>query len=80
LDLIGKIERLKGDIDLASEYSDLEKCVSKLFKLKEKASAIGEKKKRKEIKEMIEVAEGLIHLKTKKFKKRVIEQIARGST
>jgi hypothetical protein len=40
---------------------------------------ISEKKKRKEIKEMIELAEDLVRLKTKQFKKKIIEQFARNA-
>lgn len=60
------------------EYADLEKCSSRLCRLRERASAVLDKRKRKELKEMCEVADGLIRLKTKKFKRRIIDQIAKG--
>jgi hypothetical protein len=70
---------LKEEINAAVEYADLEKCTLRLGKLRERAAAVLERRKRKELKEMCEVAEGLIHLKTKKFKRRVIDQIAKGT-
>lgn len=64
---------------MSNEYLDLEKCSSKLSKIQEKVSAITEKKKRKEIRELLDDTEKLIALKTKKFKRRIIDQIAQGS-
>jgi hypothetical protein len=51
-----KIEKLNTEINNASEYLDLEKCANKLARIREKTSVIPEKKKRKEIKAMLEVA------------------------